>query len=179
MQPNQIEMNILTNKDYGEKIIQSQYEYFAQAAATCLEENGFRGSAVLHLKGDVQAEMTLNWEPLSTNIKDMNHDLVDATERGACCIAFLMIHQWTPFKILRQSRRKTGFDYWLTDKTATFPFRDTARLEISGILNGDRSEIKSRIKQKETQINQSAALGLPAYIIVTEFSQPLSTVKFK
>jgi hypothetical protein len=59
------------------------------------------------------------------------------------------------------------------------PFQRMARLEVSGIRKGSRSQINARVKQKTEQTRASDAEGLPAYIIVVEFSRPISTVSAK
>ncbi len=174
-----MDINLLETKEYGDKIIPEWYIVCAQGAAMCLEVNHFNGKVLLTIEGAHEAQVELSWTPLSDEVKDMNDDLMYAIERGAYCIAFLAVHQLSPFKILRQARRGTGFDYWLTDKTATFPFQETGRLEVSGILNGGKGQINARIKQKEEQITQSSALGLPAYIVITEFSHPISKMILK
>jgi hypothetical protein len=102
--------------------------------------------------------------------------LVYETEYGAYCIAFLIIHHLTDYKVIRRSKRKTGFDYWLGKKETDYPFTDAARLEVSGILKGKNAEITQRIKAKQEQVKQSDSSQLPAYIIVTEFKQPISKV---
>ncbi|MBW4623103.1 MAG: hypothetical protein KME17_27560 [Cyanosarcina radialis HA8281-LM2] len=65
------------------------------------------------------------------------------------------------------------------DSTVTLPFQRMARLEVSGIRQGNRSQINARVKQKTKQTRASDAQGLPAYIIVVEFSRPMSIVRAK
>ena len=50
-------------------------------------------------------------------------------------------------------------------------FQETARLEVSGILN-DREEIQKRKKQKLQQTSQSDSSALPAYVSIVEFGTP-------
>ncbi|TAF58742.1 MAG: hypothetical protein EAZ60_01650 [Oscillatoriales cyanobacterium] len=61
----------------------------------------------------------------------------------------------------------------------TLPFERMARLEVSGIRKGDRSQINARVKLKTEQTRTSDAQGLPAYIIVVEFSRPISIIGAK
>lgn len=152
------------------------YLYYAEAAAICFEDNNFIGSASLKIEGEQTAQFTFTWACVSQQVKDMHNDLVYETEYGAYCIAFLIIHHLTDYKTIRRSKRKTGFDYWLGDTNSEYPFDDTAQLEVSGILKGNAIDIKRRIKEKQKQVKQSNAGQLPAYIIVTEFSQPISKV---
>ena len=59
------------------------------------------------------------------------------------------------------------------------PFlRQKARLEVSGIREGNQSAIKSRLNVKLNQITRSGGM-LPAYIVIVEFSQPTSQVVIK
>ena len=102
-------------------------------------------------------------------------DLVEATEYGAYGLAMLLMLELTPFTVIRQSKRGTGVDYWLGYKDAPKPFQDAARLEVSGILNGDDSAVRSRVKVKHNQTYPSDGL-LPGYIVVVEFGRPIAQV---
>jgi hypothetical protein len=96
-------------------------------------------------------------------------------------MAFLLILQLTDLTVIERSRKGTGFDYWLGTQgsTTTLPFERMARLEVSGIRKGNRSQINARVKQKTEQTRPSDARGLPAYIIVIEFSRPISVISTK
>ena len=172
-------IELLSTSDYGSYVLPNMYTYYAEAAAICFEENNFTGQVTLKIEGEQTAQFQFTWERVSQQVKDMHNDLIYETEYGAYCIAFLIIHHLTDYKIIRRSKRKTGFDYWLGDKTAEYPFDDTARLEVSGILKGNAVEIKRRVKEKQEQVKQSDDSGLPAYIIVTEFSKPISKLILK
>lgn len=69
------------------------------------------------------------------------------------------------------SRKGTGIDYWLGDKDSIL-FQKKARLEVSGILHGDETMIKSRHIMKVEQTNKSDDYQLPAFISIIEFSEP-------
>ena len=53
---------------------------------------------------------------------------------------------------------------------------EKVRLEVSGIRKGDSSRVKARVKQRKEQIKASDG-QFPAYVIVVEFSTPLSYVE--
>jgi predicted transcriptional regulator len=175
------DINLLNTLDFGSYILPNMYAYYAEAAAICFEENNFNGAVSLKIEqGDKEiAVFHLTWSDVSQQVKDMHNDLIYETEYGAYCIAFLIIHHLTDYKVIRRSKRKTGFDYWLGKKEADYPFTDVARLEVSGILKGKSSEVSRRIKVKKEQITQSDSSQLPAYIIVTEFKKPLSKIFLK
>ena len=115
-------IELVNTLDYGSYILPNMYSYYAEAAAICLEENNFNGEASLHIEGKHTAIFRLTWNSLSDRVKDMHNDLVYETEYGAYCIAFLIIHYLTDYKIIRRSKRKTGFDYWLSSKISEYPF---------------------------------------------------------
>jgi len=173
------EIKLINNLDFGSYITSNMYSYFSEAAAVCFENNYFNGNVSLKIEGEKNVIFNLKWEKVSNQIKDMHNDLVYATEQGAYCIAFLIIHKLTDYKIIQQSRKKTGFDFWLGDKKDEYPFINKARLEVSGILKGNEYQINQRIKQKEIQVEQSDFLDLPIFIIVTEFSKPISKIILK
>lgn len=52
-----------------------------------------------------------------------------------------------------------------------------ARMEVSGIRNGNDSQVRARVKQKLRQMNRSNDQELPAYAIVVEFGRPLAEIK--
>ena len=174
-------IELLDTTDFGSYILPSMYAYYAEAAAICFEENNFRGTAVLKIEDDEVevAAFHFTWSSVNQQVKDMHNDLIYETEYGAYCIAFLIIHHLTDYKVIRRSKRKTGFDYWLGEKESEYPFEDVARLEISGILRGKNTEITQRIRIKKEQTKQSDGSQLPAFIIVTEFSKPISKIVLK
>jgi len=92
-------------------------------------------------------------------------------------IAFMLIRQLTQFTVIERSRKGTGFDYWLgsEDEAGELPFQNKVRLEVSGIRKADDSRVRARIKQKIEQTNPSDG-EFPAYIIIVEFSRPLSFI---
>ena len=45
--------------------------------------------------------------------------------------------------------------------------------KVSGILKGTKGQINKRLKDKIEQTQKSDKLGLPAYIVIVEFSRPL------
>jgi predicted transcriptional regulator len=157
------------------------YLYYAEAAAICFEENNFVGKVALKIEeGEKEiAVFHFTWATVNQQVKDMHNDLIYETEYGAYCMAFLIIHHLTDYKVIRRSKRKTGFDYWLSEKETEYPFTDAARLEVSGILKGKSAGISQRIKAKKEQIKQSDSNQLPAYIIVTDFKKPLSKIILK
>ena len=105
---------------------------------------------------------------------DQKHRHAEATEKGACGIAILLVQALTGLVAVEQARIGTGFDYYLGNEPLDF----RARLEVSGIRSGSRSQIEARRRQKQAQTRRSdESMGdLPAYSVVVEFSQPVAAV---
>jgi len=58
------------------------------------------------------------------------------------------------------------------------PFQGLMRLEVSGILSGDPSRIKSRTQVKKSQVAPSDQQA-PALIAIVEFGRPLTRLEKK
>jgi len=169
-------IDIYSLKDMGTHLTREVCEFFSQAAAVCLDNQNHSQGVVFNVEGDFSSEFQLFWNEVTQQMRDSWDDMSDTTEDGATCLAILMVQKLTEYKVIRRARKKTGFDYWLGDKKDGYPFQDKARLEISGILKGNKSQIQQRIKEKIEQTKQSDYLNLPAYIVVVEFSTPMLQV---
>ncbi len=153
----------------------------AEAGAVCLTDETHVPGMILEVEGAFSSRFQLDWQPVTQQIRRCWNDEEYTTEQAAYGIAFLLILQLTDLTVIERSRKGTGFDYWLgiQDLTSTLPFQRMARLEVSGIRKGSRSQINARVKQKTEQTGISDAEALPAYIIVVEFSRPISVVNVK
>ena len=81
----------------------------------------------------------------------------------------------TDYHIVQRSRKGTGFDYWLGLKDDIL-FQHAARLEVSGIRQGNGKQVEARVSQKRKQTEQSKGLRIPAYVVVVEFGTPVAVV---
>lgn len=153
----------------------------AEAGAICLTDEAHAPGVSLEVEGELSTRFQLDWQPVTEQARRCWNDEEYTTEQAAYGIAFLLILQLTNLTVIERSRKGTGFDYWLgnQDSNAMLPFQRMARLEVSGIRNGNRSQINARVKQKTEQTGASDAEGLPVYIIVVEFSRPISVVIVK
>ena len=96
-----------------------------------------------------------------------------ATEHGAYCVACLIVEQCR-LEVVEAIKKKTGFDFWLGRKDDQGSlFQGLSRLEVSGIRNGNRTELESRVKQKINQTKVSDGV-LPAIVVVVEFGRPIA-----
>ncbi len=148
----------------------------ADAAAVCLDNQHHSQGIALRVMGDYNDEYLLYWPDVTDKMNSTWADLEDAAEHGAYGLAFLLIISMTGFTVIERSIKGTGFDYWIGGDSL-FPFQNKARLEVSGILNGSNKIIRARLKEKIEQTKKSDDLSLKAYIVIIEFSTPLSQVK--
>ena len=151
----------------------------SEAASVCLDNQGHKQYTQLEVIGEFTNKYELKWNAVTTKIRNTRADLIETTEHGAICVAALLTFELTDYKIVRQSVRGTGFDYWLGNKDDVYPFQNVARLEISGILKGTKTQVKKRINDKFKRFNKYKSMIYPTYVCVTEFSHPLAEIRIK
>ena len=149
---------------------------FSEAASVCLDNQGHKSGKEIKIEGDLEGQFKLIWDEVTQQIRSSRNDLEDAVEAGAYCLAMLIIEKLTSLKVTQQSQKRTGFDYWLGEGNEE-GVQDLARLEVSGILHGTKSQINQRLKEKMRQTQKSDNLNIPAYIVIVEFSQPIVKIK--
>ena len=170
----------------------------AKAAAVCLESQEHVPGASLTIRGVSNSSYTLTWPLVTPQSRRTRADAQEATEDGAAGIATLLAIREIGQTVILRSHRPTGIDYWLgnddrsnvniAERTMTAELQDyvendelvvRGRMEVSGILQGNDSEIRARTREKLSQTDQSDSSALPAYVIVVEFERPLAEVTKK
>ncbi|MFK7907313.1 MAG: hypothetical protein AB8B69_19405 [Chitinophagales bacterium] len=173
-------INLYELKDLSYVPTASTCDAYAEAASVCLENQAHQIGVEFKVEGKtVTKEIKLSWKKVSQQMIDNWNDLQEATEYGATALALLIVHKFTKYKVIKRSRKRTGIDFWLGLKEDKFPFQNRARLEISGILKGSKSQINQRLKTKMEQTKQSDHLNLTAFIIVVEFSAPTAKIAIR
>ena len=152
--------------------------FWAEAGSVCLESQGHTQGVRLTVQGYYNNSYALTWPPITEQFRQFWGDPEYATEHGALGIAVLIAKEEIGYEIVRQSRKGTGFDYWM-GTASDEGFVNKAGLEISGIREGDDSIIKARVRQKLQQTDQSDHTQLEIYVIVVEFGRPLAEVEKK
>ncbi|MHB8808884.1 MAG: hypothetical protein ACYC9M_02570 [Desulfobulbaceae bacterium] len=150
-------------------------QYLAEAGAVCLESQGHTNGRELFVQGMLSRNYALRWPEVTDQMERCLNDPEVATEHGAVGIAVLLMKSLIGYAVIQRSRKGTGFDYWLGNET-DMPFQNKARLEISGIRNGNQKSVKTRVREKLTQTEVSDETKLPAYVVVVEFGQPVAEV---
>jgi glycine/D-amino acid oxidase-like deaminating enzyme len=152
----------------------------AQAAAVCLENREHKSGATFHLTGMKTAQFLMEWPALNDQARRSHNDLQEATEREAYGIAILIVCDLTGMVVVERSAKGLGFDYWLgndgEDDGGDELFAKRARLEVSGILSGSRSQAQARVRRKREQVKPSDHLA-PGYVAVVEFGTPIACVE--
>ena len=170
----------------------------AKAAAVCLEDQGHAPGVQLTVRGMSDGKYTLTWPLVTAQNWRTRADESEATEDGAAGISILLAIRQIGYTVIARSRRGTGVDYWLgNDDNASVTTAERAmtdemgdwlqddslvvrgRMEVSGILQGSDSQIRSRVRSKLGQTDRSDITGLPVYVIVVEFGRPLAEVREK
>ena len=148
--------------------------FYAEAASVCLDDQGHSSPAPMEVfveESHSTETTTINWRAPDDGVKRNWNDPQEATEYGACAIAALVMCKPKGLKMVRATKG-TGIDYWLTRGPL---MQRSARLEVSGILRGERPSVRTRVKQKLSQSKKSAG-KLPVTVFVVEFSQPQSWI---
>ena len=148
----------------------------AEAAGVCLESRNHVQGVQLHIRGYCSNSHRLAWPRVTEQTRRCWNDQEVATEHGAVGIGVLLAQKEIGYTVIQRSRKGTGFDYWMGEKS--IPFQNKAKLEISGIRHGNDQAVKARIQQKLIQTDRSYG-SLPTYVVVVEFGRPLAEVQKK
>ena len=149
----------------------------AEAGGVCLESQGHERGVELRLKGDRSSCYSLIWPEVTDQVLKCWNDSEVTTEHGAVGVAVLLVKREIGYSVVERSRKGTGFDYWIGDETE-LPFRNLARLEISGIRKGGNSVVNARVKEKLKQVEKSGD-SPAAHVVVVEFGTPLAEMRQK
>ena len=151
--------------------------FYKQNCMVCLgNQNHQSGVELKVLHSDSHDIFAICWEgDVTDELRRAYADLVRATDNAACAIALLIIREITDMTAIEQAIRGTTVDYYLSHRQQSdeLIFNRAARLEVSGILHENESNtINARISERKNRLKP----GLPTYIIVVEFSNPISKV---
>jgi hypothetical protein len=162
-----------------EAVTESAGTTYEEACLICFVDQNHKSGTKMKITGDYDNEFSVIWDnSINDRMRNYWNDDEFTTEQAAYGIALLLVQELTDFAPTRRSFKTTGFDYWLelqeTDDLNIFG--NMARLEVSGIRNGTSSQIRSRTSIKLKQTTQSDNTGLPAFVVIVEFSRPISNV---
>lgn len=148
----------------------------AEAACICLDERRHSSPTSMNISGSYNFIADVDWNKPTDQAKRCWNDDEVTTEQGAYGIAVLLVES-CGLEVIERSKKKTGFDYWLGDPSSSNSlFQGLSRLEVSGIRNGDKSSVETRVKRKLKQTEVSDGM-LPAVIVVVEFGTPIARLE--
>ncbi len=82
---------------------------------------------------------------MSEKMKKSRSDMNYTVEDGAYCLAMLVVKKITDLTAFEQAQRGSGIDYLLTDNYEVDDIDYKARLEVSGLFKGTKSQIQYRL----------------------------------
>ena len=129
------------------------------------------GFCTLHWTGHVTIEMLRQYAGTTAKLRNYaptTRTIDDAT----CAIALLFIRDNTEYTAFEKATIGTTVDYYLRNQAtdSDLIFNNTARLEISGILQTTPTNtMQGRLRQKQRRLVDE---GLQTFIVIVEFSQP-------
>ncbi len=148
-------------------------KFLSEASACCLESKSHISGVEMIIEGIMSQKRKIFWNnEITEQTLNAWHDTQELTEYGASGVAIALILKLTEYSVIQRAVKGEGVDYWLGKKTESF-IQKAARLEISGIFEGNDSKIKTRIKQKLEQTCPTDG-EFPAFIVVVEFTKPIS-----
>ena len=152
----------------------------AECASVCFEDRSHEAGVSLIVAGIADTVFSVEWDKVTDVHRRSYNDLDEATEHGAYGVAIILLREITGKKAVDRSKKGTGFDYWIGDSNDDdLIFSNKARLEVSGIREGNDSKIAARLRTKIAQVQPSDDSGFPAYIAIIEFGQPKAWVDLK
>lgn len=149
------------------------------ALLVCLEHNSHTSGTETDLRNlnETLERLNLVWtRSIEDNDRRNWGGPSNAAERAGEGMAWLIIHRFTDFTVIKRSLKKTGVDFWLGYKqdVEELVFQDKARMEAKGRTElRYESHIRQVVNKALEQTELSNSTGMPAYIVVTEFSRPV------
>ena len=148
-----------------------------EAATVCLESRAHASGVSMPVTGAWDSHSArVTWTAADDQMRRCYADMQFATEFGAYGVAALMVETLTGMSVIERSRKGRGFDFWLGPKGSSEPlFQDKSKMEVSGILDGDETEMRARMRAKLAQLVKGG-LALQGYGVVVHFGTPESRV---
>ncbi len=156
--------------------------FLAEAAAYCLDSQGYQSGVHLKISGDISSEVAIVWtDKVDEQVRRTWKDSKEAVEYAATAIGILLTLKYTDYIIAERGRQDGVADYILTkrNKQANLLNFETpqAHLEVTGILKETASNtIKARLRTKKLKAKKYTKQGIEVLIIITEFSIPKAKI---
>lgn len=154
-------------------------EQYYSALVVCLDYHGHEPGIHVELRSMLEslADMEIQWsKPISENDFRSWGEPRNAVEYAAEGMAWLIIRRFTEYTVIERSYIGDGVDFWLGANADAKKriFQRKARMEVKGRLRLQYdSQIRQVLRDAARQTDRSDYTGLPAFIVMVEFSRPL------
>ncbi|WP_421890526.1 hypothetical protein [Marinoscillum sp.] len=158
-------------------ISENQSKLYSEGLIVSLESHNHSSVTKLKIDGLSTEILDLIW---SQKVNKAGwREPKDYTEAGALALALFSALNFTDYDYIEQSMIGTGFDYYLSYSNEHPSFDGInifqAKMEVSGILSGDQSQIRARLSQKINQCRSNPVYqNLSGYVSISEFSNPIT-----
>ena len=143
-------------------------EAFAEAAGVCLARHHTPPSTPIQVTcGDTESVRMLRWEGPDDTARRSWRNRDDATRDGAYVVSLAVVERELGLVALSRADTRTGADYYV-GRPGLPDLEEAFRLEVSGVDEGDRTEIRRRLRVKVDQAARGDSF-LPAYASVVGF----------
>lgn len=152
-------------------------EAFSEAAEVCLARHHSPPSTPLQVKcADTESVRLLKWVAPDDTARRSWKNRDDATRDGAYVVSLAVVERELGLVALSRADTRTGADYYV-GRPGLLDLEQAFRLEVSGVDEGDRTEVRRRLKAKEDQAARGDSF-LPAYASVVAFREAAVLVSF-
>lgn len=145
-------------------------EAFSEAAEVCLARHHEPPSTSLQVAcAGKESIRCLKWSAPEETAKLSWKNRDDATRDGAYVVSLAVVEREMGMVALSRADTRTGADYYVGSPGLP-DLEEAFRLEVSGVDEGDRAEVRRRLKNKEDQAARGDSF-LPAYASVVGFRE--------
>lgn len=150
---------------------------YHEAASVCLSGHHVSPVDVELSDNGETSTAELAWTAPDARVMDAWANRTDATEAGAYGCVIAAVEHLRQLFAVRRAETGTGADYYVGPAgSGAGDLEDCLRLEVSGVRDGDYSEVARRLTQKVYQAREGKS-SLPAIAGVMGFSAKLLLVK--
>ena len=151
-------------------------EAFSEAAEVCLARHHTPPATSLQVAcADTESVRVLNWSAPDDTARRSWRNRDDATRDGAYVVSLAVVERELGLVALSRADTRTGADYYV-GKPGLPDIEEAFRLEVSGVDEGDRTEVRKRLKLKEDQAARGDSF-LPAFASVVGFREATVLVR--
>lgn len=145
-------------------------EAFSEAAEVCLARHHKPPSTSFQVAcAGKESVRYLKWSAPGDTAQRSWKNRDDATRDGAYVVSLAVVEREIGMVALSRADTRTGADYYV-GRPGLPDLEEAFRLEVSGVDEGDRAEVRRRLKNKEDQAARGDSF-LPAYASVVGFRQ--------